>query len=333
MNCKSLVLISLFVVMGLTTAGCGGKAATPAEVAQAPALGFTPADVCEVPDVVGLDQTAAEGMLVELGLQPVRSNRYDPGIAVGAVISQDPPTGTRMEPCQGDVTIVVSLGPMPGPSPTPAPTNTPEPTKTPTLIPPTLTPTNTPEPTSIPSPIPPTPTPTPDPRLFWDDFETGIKPEWGMSGNGFASVNGQLVVEDGLLESQVIGDSSWRNYKIKIYGYDVPDHTIRILIRVQDRDNYMSLDCRGVPGFYTYECTWHKVINGEDQSIPGSYISFRRGYHIELLELEIQDNVYRTSRDGEQWLRFVDDTFNNGGFQLQVNGSMAFEGFEVLTLP
>lgn len=105
--------------------------------------GSTPAEICEVPDVVRLDQAAAKSMLVGLGLQPVETNQYDPNIMAGAVISQDPPAGSKMKPCQGDVTIVISLGPMPVPSPTSVPTNTPPPTKTPTPIPPTPTPTPT----------------------------------------------------------------------------------------------------------------------------------------------------------------------------------------------
>jgi len=97
-------------------------------------------EICEVPNIVGLDQAAAEGMLTGLGLQPVRSNQYDPNVTARAVISQNPPAGSRMKPCQGDVTIVISLGPLPIPSPTPVPTSTPTTTKTPTPLPPTLTP-------------------------------------------------------------------------------------------------------------------------------------------------------------------------------------------------
>jgi hypothetical protein len=106
-------------------------------------VGSTTAEICEVPDVVGLDQAAAKSMLVGLGLQPVESNQYDPNVTTGSVISQDPPAGSRMKPCQGDVIIMISLGPLPVPSPTPVPTHTPTPTKTPTPIPPTLTPTPT----------------------------------------------------------------------------------------------------------------------------------------------------------------------------------------------
>jgi hypothetical protein len=85
-------------------------------------------------------------MLASVGLQPVQSTQYDPDVAEGTVISQEPPAGTRMEPCEADVTLVISLGPAPEPTEAPTATNTP--------IPPT--------PTSTSTPAPPTPTPTPD---------------------------------------------------------------------------------------------------------------------------------------------------------------------------
>jgi hypothetical protein len=98
MNRKSVVLISLFVALYLVTAGC--DVATP-----------TTESVCQVPNLVGLEQAAAEGMIVGLGLQPVKSTQYDSSIADGVVISQDPPAGTRLEPCQGDVVIVINTVP------------------------------------------------------------------------------------------------------------------------------------------------------------------------------------------------------------------------------
>jgi hypothetical protein len=96
--------------------------------------GTAPEAICKVPDVAGLDQAAAEGMLVELGLQPIRSNQYDPNVKAGAVIRQDPIAGSLIKPCDAGITILISLGPAPTPSPTPMPTNTPNPTETPTPI-------------------------------------------------------------------------------------------------------------------------------------------------------------------------------------------------------
>lgn len=122
MTRKIFVWTLLLVTLCLVVAGCGTEKPT-----QVVSSGFTPSAVCIVPDVVGLGAATAEGQLVSLGLQPAKSNQYDPGVAEGAVISQDPPAGTELEPCQGGVTIVVSLGSVSQPTAAPAPTDTPAP--------------------------------------------------------------------------------------------------------------------------------------------------------------------------------------------------------------
>ncbi len=102
---------------------------------------------------------------------------------------------------------------------------------------------NTPTPvplTNTPTAIPPTTTPTPDPRLFWDDFETGIRPEWQMSGNNYSMVNGQLSSLGWF--TAYIGDTSWANYAVE---FDLPyliwsGFDFRILVRRQSDADYMS---------------------------------------------------------------------------------------------
>jgi hypothetical protein len=94
----------------------------------------TPTEVCEIPSTVGLSQAAAENMLIELGLRPILSSQYGSNTTTGVVISQNPSAGSRMQPCSGDVTIVVSLGPVPTPTPTYVPTDTPQPTETSTPV-------------------------------------------------------------------------------------------------------------------------------------------------------------------------------------------------------
>ena len=101
--------------------------ATPSGSSVVPATAARITSACLVPNVIGQDQGAAEGLIIGAGLQPVKSTTYDPNIPVGGVISQDPPSGTERNPCQGKVTIVVSLGSIPR-----SPTITP--------IPPTATP-------------------------------------------------------------------------------------------------------------------------------------------------------------------------------------------------
>lgn len=100
----------------------------------------TPVERCKIPSVVGLDQAAATNMLSRLGLQPILTNQYDPSTTIGTVISQNPPAGSRMQPCDGDVTIIVSLGSPPTQTPTPTPTNTPQPTETLPPVSPIITP-------------------------------------------------------------------------------------------------------------------------------------------------------------------------------------------------
>ncbi len=75
---------------------------------------------CIVPNVAGINESAAEASITELGLRSVRGNEYDDAVAVGSIISQKPLAGTKLEPCEGDVVIIVSLGPLPE-----SPTNTP----------------------------------------------------------------------------------------------------------------------------------------------------------------------------------------------------------------
>ena len=78
----------------------------------------------------------------------------------------------------------------------------PSPTYTP-VVSPTATPT-----------ITPIPTPTPDPRLFWDDFETGIKPDWNV-------VSGRCTMVDGTLKCPVVparfevGSNDWADYRLE----------------------------------------------------------------------------------------------------------------------
>lgn len=120
---------------------------TPIQISE----GFTPQAVCLVPDVVELDQSVAEDMLVALGLQPVLTIRQDLSLAKGAVITQDPAGNTRLAPCQGEVILTISMGPPPAPtvqSATPTLTATASPAATHTSFP-TDTPTSVPMPASF----------------------------------------------------------------------------------------------------------------------------------------------------------------------------------------
>ena len=72
---------------------------------------------CIVPNIEGLDETAAKRAISSLGLKIAKSNRYDSKVPQGAVLSQEPAAGTKLRPCQGEVTMVISLGQTPPPPP------------------------------------------------------------------------------------------------------------------------------------------------------------------------------------------------------------------------
>lgn len=322
MNRKLNMHFSLLLLIALFLSACNANApVTVAPVTVTPvAMGFTPTSVCLVPNVVGLDQGRAEEILVKVGLQPVKKYQEDPSVAKDALISQKPAADTRLEPCTGDVIIVVSLG---GPS---IPTETP--------APPTVTPTFTPvPPTSTFTPVPPTATVTPDPRLFWDDFEEGIKLEWNFQGDGAHSINGQLIV-DGYAETN-LGGNVWDNYVITLYKLMWDRNDIRIRIREQDRDNYLLIlfsNCKTCAGAYEYfEC--FIVKNGQENPIPQTKVGV--GYSKDF-RIEVEGNKYRVFSNGERLIFFVDDTFTTGGVNLHFvhsSGQTSMDAFEIRSWP
>lgn len=84
---------------------------------------------CVLPDVVQQDENVAAALISSLGLKLVKATEYHPTIRSGIVLTQNPAGDTTFRPCDGEVTIVVSLGPIPSPTvaPTPRPSATPIP--------------------------------------------------------------------------------------------------------------------------------------------------------------------------------------------------------------
>jgi tRNA A-37 threonylcarbamoyl transferase component Bud32 len=111
-----------------------------------------------VPDLRGKTENEALQLIVSGGLTVgTRSEAFDPLVAAGLVVSQNPGPGIIVTPL-APVDYTISKGPEPTPTPTPPPTPTPTPPPTPTPTPPP-----TPTPTEAPTPTPteaPTPTPT-----------------------------------------------------------------------------------------------------------------------------------------------------------------------------
>jgi hypothetical protein len=294
-------MMTLLLTCAVALAACGGGSiGQPDSAAQAPAQ-----PVCLVPDVVGQSQEAAESLIRDTNLQPVSSNAYSADVPAGMIASQEPAAGERLEPCAGDVVLAVSRGPEPSSA---APTDEPEEEAEESA-----------EPTET-----PTPTPVPENILFEDTFDDGIKPEWGMTGSGFASVNRMLVIEDGSVETTVIGDASWEDYTVTFnFGYYMNGGLFNIPLRVQDSLNYMVVKCTS-----GNSCEWFKVVDGEEQKIPGSKFHLNRGDE-QQLSLEMHDNIYLTFHKNEQVNRFIDDTFSNGWFSFMLSTNSATNSIKV----
>ncbi|NLE99963.1 MAG: PASTA domain-containing protein, partial [Anaerolineales bacterium] len=87
---------------------------------------------CVLPSVVGMTEAAAREALSALGLNALVVSQRSDTVEAGLVISLAPPAGTRINPCAGDVTLVVSSGAARGKAATPAPPA--EPTVTPAPV-------------------------------------------------------------------------------------------------------------------------------------------------------------------------------------------------------
>ncbi|NNJ11196.1 serine/threonine protein kinase [Chloroflexales bacterium ZM16-3] len=145
---------------------------------------------CLVPNVVGEPVAAADGLISGNGLRSVHSSAYDSGVAQGLVLRQTPAGGTRLVPCQGDVTIVVGLGspPVTVTATTVVPSATLPPPPTATLPPP---------PTAT---LPPPPTATLPPIVIPVTSVT-VQANAGWNGTGYDVQPGdqiQIVYRSGL---------------------------------------------------------------------------------------------------------------------------------------
>jgi hypothetical protein len=248
------------------------------------------------------------------------------GIAIMLVSCGSPATPVPATPnLQATVKVMVADVVRAQPSQTPYPTYT---------VIPTDTPTPTPEGTATPTATPTQPpSPTPDPRLFWDDFENGIKPDWHMQGERFASANGKLVASSSI--ETFIGDATWNNYIVLFHGLEVHSKW-QLMVRAQDRDNYMMMQCTYNEAAGEINCDWYKVQSGQEVQIPGTH-STSSGSP-DPLRIEVQGNTYRFFSNGEKKVTFTDDTYTNGGFGLRVMASepwgiMQLDGFEVKLFP
>ncbi len=280
---------------------------------------------CIVPDVVGLDQAAAQRQLVDLGIVPVRVDEPSEVVAAGSVISIDPPPGTQLDPCSGEVSLVVSSGTI-------GDDDLPE-------TPPEATSTLAPTPAAGKSDTYPSQDELP---LFltafyletFDDRFFGFGPEWSVDASedtveAYTTENGELVI-DGYLAA-FVGDEFWYDYRVTLGGADYSQATeFHLVVRAQDEENDVWMECYTVDGWLT--CEAHPVIDGEVDLSSGFAETeglCAEGQQQCDISFEAIRSEYKLYVNGEERAAFFDDSFASGAVGFAVDGKWVLDYFHV----
>lgn len=180
-----------------------------------------------------------------------------------------------------------------------------------------------------------------DTLIVGDDFEDAIDPMWGLVGENFTSVNGLLVAsEDGFFRSSLIENVDKLNYRVTIQNVSLaPGGSFKSFFRMQDRDNYILLECKGETGvdfgggYSIVRCYWYKTVDGNLQAIPESQFDAAKNKMTDLIiEVEIEDAIYRSFIDREQRMRFVDNTYATGGYTFEGKGVVKIDAITIRKL-
>lgn len=336
---RKVGLFILCVIGSLALIACGGN--DPSALSATPGSGAAPDLIqtppCRVPNVVGLDQAAAETLIASQGLQPVVGREYSDLVAAGAVISQKPAADARLEPCQGDVDITISLGPLPTRTNTPAPTNTPLPTDTPGPSPtPTATP--TPSPTNTPRP---TPTPTVSLVLFEDNFARGYSPSWKVLGGDWHMVDGRLATQGAFSAS--VGDVEWSNYSVDFElvsysgGHGINPGELEFRVYMQDESNYVAMQI-DADNIGASSCWWVVSKAGTVTNVPGSGRELGglwTGAASGKWRMQVKDGIFTLYKNQNRLIEFQEMTFSKGKFGVVCKGgySLVFDDFKIERIP
>jgi hypothetical protein len=178
-----------------------------------------------------------------------------------------------------------------------------------------LYPTQSPFPQDTNTPIPIS-TQTPDTRLFWDDFEMGLKPEW-ITLKGYCTMsNGRLTCSEG--DSRIeVGDFSWSNYKLTFDtgSYWMPGGAA-VLIKINSEGAYLKLvipECNNA--FWVYHGS-----DGSEQNISNVKGGACENGTVHFEIDSAQNGIYITKINGSAVGNFQDNRMPTGRVGFQING-------------
>ena len=314
-NVKFSFFLTLATFLLLSLACINTRLATPRA-----ALTLTePVSVkCEIPDLVGIDQQIAQKSLTSLGLSPVKKAEFNSDVPVDAVISTDPPAGTTLQECQGEITLVISMGPRPVVAKTPVPTRV-LPTSTPKVVIPTPT-------TSIADQLDQPMYNT----IYLEPFDTpknGFNPAWQVS----YAAGGASKANKGWLEltgdvTALVGDKNWQDYLVTLHAVDGSLYSLDVFFRMQDAQNTLVMSCQDLQSTVgigsALHCEWFRNNNGQQEKIAGAVPDEVCTGLCDIV-VEAKGSDFRFLFNGKEKFKFSTDTNKTGSVGFKVKSTAA----------
>ncbi len=314
-----LIMVVVAALLLSSLACIGSNVITPKSTPTSPA---EQTSKCKIPDLAGMDQQRALDSLMALGLTPVKTLDYSETIPADAVITSDPTPGTALDTCEGEITLVISMGPrQAGASTTPG-----EPNQAPT---PDMT-------SAFDQPMYNT--------LYRENFDTlkdGLNPAWKVKinpGGAMSTKDGTLVVTGTALAQ--VGDANWQDYRITFTSITGSGYSFVAFFRTQsDTTNSMAMSCQDRPAGSgsgnALHCELFRIVNNVQTRIETTYPADECPSICNIM-IEAIGNAYRFVFNGVEQFKISDATFKNGGVGFYVKTAAqpwTLSSFDVSTPP
>lgn len=325
--------IVIVCIISMSLVACGVNAGKPTATPVVAA--------CTLPDLVGMKQQAVESGLQGMGLSVVKVYELSISVAAGLVSAQQPPAETRLDPCQGVVTITVSAG-------APAVTSG----RSPTAV--LATPTNLPAPfkpgdTPVPTPIPTRPVVIPTAQgtglkdnevydvIYLNNFAARdvyglLKETWQQAGAGsgskVSSIAGQLNVTGNF---EVYSRTIFSNrVRILLSGntFGIGIKEFSVFVNYLNSRNTLRMGCSDQPsaaGGLALFCDWFQVVNGSETRLTNVPIEVCGGEC--NLQIELEQGEIRVYANDAQRLAFRNTTYSTGliGLRIETPSNVPFK--------
>ncbi|MBI9043349.1 MAG: PASTA domain-containing protein [Anaerolineaceae bacterium] len=116
MNCsnkmisKKVTVWFLLILLLLNASACIQEQSADSQSTPESENGHQIEGSCVIPNMTGLDEETAKSYLESMGLHVIKESMEDDSIQEGHIITVHPDPETLLEPCEGEVTYIVSLG-------------------------------------------------------------------------------------------------------------------------------------------------------------------------------------------------------------------------------